>query len=367
MFYRVGTLLSVNGIDGKVIGFIKYENPGDGNKSWTEYRLLTNSGECWLSCDECYDEYSISWPANDVRGQIGPEWHKVDEGTQVVRASDGDVDVDPGETASFVEYEDATEDHTLSVEIWSDGTEFSKGEYIEKSSIIEKGYEAPDTRNPNGVNKKLCKTIILSAVIIMVINMVSIIGSSFSITFGGNNRISKYLEGSSLYDYETTITGNEEQKATVYAYYTAATTDDVAMDIIQGIEGDTESVTQKDDTADEEIGILTKNEYCLVYHPESEEDAVYVQVSGRKYNYTSDNAPYRISAVNAKWYRSHYYSSGYSGDSSSYKNTPSAYSMYDGTTIHNIGNGYFDSYSSSIRQSSINSRSSSGGGLSSGK
>ena len=357
MFYRVGTLLSINGLQGKVIGYIQYENPQDGNKGWTEYRIKSDGLELWLSCDEIYNEYSLSWAANDVRGQIGPEWHKVDEGTQVVRACGGDVDVDPGERASFIEYEDAAEDHTLSVEIWSDGTEFSKGEYIEKSDIIETGYEKPAKAKGNNM---------LLGIFMALFFLFTFVAPACSTLFNNmsvNKSISKYLYKSSSYTYQTSITGNEKQKATVYAYATSATTDDVAKDIIQGINGYTESVTQKDDTTDEEIAILTNKEYCLVYHPEYEEDVV----SDRKYNYTSDNAPYRCSTVNTTWYRNHYYSSGYSSDASSYKSTPSAYSMYNGTTIHNIGNGYFDTYSSSIKQSSINSRNSSSGGISSGK
>lgn len=361
MFYRVGTLLNINGLSGKVIGYIEYENPQDSCKPWTEYRIKTDKGgECWLSCDEVYDEYSISWPANDVRGRIGPEWHKVDEGTQVVRSSGGDVDVDPGERASFVEYEDVSEDHTLSVEIWSDGTEFSTGNYIEKSDIVVTGYEEPPVR------KRMNLTAVL-LIFAFFFPPLWIMGNTFFANLNAHKSIEKYVKESGQYVYETSLSGNQKQKATVYAYQGAATTDDVAMDIIQGIEGDTQSVTQKDDTADEEIAILTDKEYCLVYHPENEEQTVYVQVSNRKYNYTSDNAPYRSSSANTAWYRSHYYSSGYSADSSSYKGTPSAYSMYNGTTIHNIGNGYFDSYSSSIRQSSINNRQSSSGGLSSGK
>lgn len=361
MFYRVGTLLNINGMSGKVIGYIEYVNPQDSNKPWTEYRLKTErGGECWLSCDEVYDEYSISWPANDVRGRIGPEWHKVDEGTQVVRSAGGDVDVDPGERASFVEYEDASEDLTLSVEVWSDGTEFSTGKYIEKSDIVETGYEKPL------VGKRINLATVLM-ILIIVFPSLWTIGSSFLANLSVHKSIDKYVKESPKYVYETSLSGNEKQKATVYAFETSATTDEVAMDIIQGIEGDTESVTQKDDTADEEIAILTDKEYCLVYHPENEEQTVYIQVSNRKYNYTSNNAPYRISSAGTTWYRSHYYSSGYSKDSSSYKSTPSAYSMYNGTTIHNIGNGYFDSYSSSIRQASINSRQSSSGGLSNGK
>lgn len=360
MIYHVGTLLNINGLSGKVIGYIQYVNPQDSGKPWTEYRLRTARGECWLSCDEVYDEYSISWPANDVRGRIGPEWHKVDEGTQVVRTCSGDVDVDLGERASFVEYEDLSEDHTLSVEIWSDGTEFSKGEYIEKSDIVVTGYEKPLL----GGNRNLTAVLLL---LLIGLPFLWTIGSNILASLGANKRISEYVEESAKYVYETSVSGNQKQKATVYAYQTSATTDEVAMDIIQGIEGNTESVTQKDDTANEEIAILTDKEYCLVYHPENEDQKVFVQVSDRKYNYTSSNAPYRSSSANTDWYRRHYYSSGYSRDSSSYKGTPSAYSMYSGTTIHNIGNGYFDSYSSSVRQSSINNRKAASGGLSSGK
>lgn len=357
MFYRVGTLLDINGMSGQVIGYIVYENPQDACKAWTEYRIKTEKGgECWLSCDEVYDEYSISWPANDVKGRIGPEWHKVDEGIQVVRSAGGDVDVDPGERASFVEYEDASEDCTLSVEIWSDGTEFSTGKYIEKSDIVETGYAKPPARK---VLDPLSTVILILAFgLPLCLCLISTISDNLAL----HKRISSYMKGSSQYVYETSISGNQKQKATVYAYQSSATTNDVAEDIIRGVNGNTESVTQKDYMPDAEIAILTDKEYCLIYHPEDEAQKVYVQVSDRKYNYTSDNAPYRISSAGTSWYRSHYYSAGYSKDSSSYKSTPSAYSMYNGTTLHDIGNGYFDSYSGSIRQASINSRSSSSGG-----
>ncbi len=365
MFYRVGTRLGINGIEGKIIGYITYMNPNDGYKEWTEYRMKTSRGECWLSCDDVYNEYSVSWPANDVRGQIGPEWHKVDEGLQVVRSFGGDVDVDQGEKAAFVEYEDASEEHTLSVEMWEDGTEYSKGEYIEPRDIVVMGYEEPSA----GGNAAGAKMIAIFVAFMVFLGfgstVIELIGATNA--FGNKTLISDHLTNSSLYTYETSITGKEQQQASVYKYNISSTTDDVAMDIIQGIDGETESVTQKDDVSDAEIGILTSKEYCLIYHPEGEEDTVYVQVSDRKYNYTSDNSPYRSSRSTTSWYRSHYYSSGYSSDSSSYSSSPSAYSMYDGNTIHNIGNGYFDSYSNSVRQSSVNNRSSSGGGLSSGK
>lgn len=358
MTYEVGTLLNINGLEGRVVGYILYENLQDPGKVWTEYRLRTKQGEAWLSCDDFYKEYSVSYPANYVEGRIGPEWHKVDEGTQIVRGYKGDVDVDPGERATFIEFEDESEDHTLSVEMWSDGTEYSKGEYVEKEQITVTGFKKPQNNQ---------KGLVVFVVLLLVMTIMPAVVNVFTDSAANNKKIASYLTSTSKYTYRTSITGNENQTATVYQYFIDATTDDVAKDIIKGVEGNTVSVTQKDDTADAEIAILTRKEYCLIYHPESEENVVYVQISNRKYNYTSDNSPYRSSGSDTSWYRSHYYSSGYSADASSYKSTPSAYSMYDGSTVHNIGNGYFDSYSNSIRQSSINSRNSSSGGISSGK
>ena len=357
MSYKVGTILNIKGIQGTVIGYITYANQKDAYKEWTEYRLSTSKGECWLSCDDVYKEYSVSWPANNVNGRIGPEWHKVDEGIQVVKASAGDVDVDYGERAEFVEYEDAAEDNTLSVEMWSDGVEYSKGYYVEKNDIFVMGYKKP--KKSSNCMSSIIMLMVFFAVVsffIVIVNMSK-----------PNKSISKYVKNSSLYTYETSITGQEKQKADVYEFYTSVKTDYVAQDIINGIEGYTQSVTQKDDQDDAEIAIVTDKEYCLVYHAEDDADHVYVQISSRKYNYTSNNAPYRCSDSDLRWYRSHYYSSSYNSDSVTYKNTPSAYKMYDGDTIHNIGNGYFDSYSSSIRQQSINRRNSSSGGISSGK
>lgn len=366
MIYSVGTLLSVGEESGQVIGYIEYRNPGDGDKTWVEHRMKGPKGEWWLSCDEYYDEYSVSYPANDVRGRIGPEWHKVDEGTQVVKRYDGDVDVDPGERASFVEYEDATEEKTLSVEMWEDGTEYSKGYYVDKDEIVQTGYrETRRSGYSSAGADSLKRSLKFFFGFLAVLFAISIIGGIAS--GSGSKKISKYLKNTYSYTYTTSITGNEKQTADVYQYAYDTKTDDVAKDIINGIAGDTESVTQKDDKEDEEIAILTKDEYCLVYHPEDDAKVVLVQISNRKYNYTSDNAPYRSSSRDSKWYRSHYYSSGYSKDTTSFSKSTSAYTMYSGDTVHNIGNGYFDSYSSSIKQSSVNSRNSSTGGISSGK
>ncbi|MCR5281863.1 MAG: DUF4178 domain-containing protein [Lachnospiraceae bacterium] len=354
--YKVGTKLKIRDLVCHVIGYIEYANFSDFNKRWVEYRLSTNKGEFWLSVDHEYQEYSMSFAANNVRGSIGPEWHKVDEGVQKVVSYSGDVDVDPGETASFVEFEDESEEKILSTEIWSDGTEYSYGYYIEKEEIVVTGFEQTLTMNSNNM---------LTAIVCTILVLICIGGPIFSNIIDAistNRSMNKYLEKSSIFSYVTSITGNQKQKADVYEYTIEDTTDNVAKLVINGINGYTESITQKDEASDDSIAILTKKEYCLIYHPEDAPKKVYVQVSNRKYNYTSDNEPYKSTKSNTRWYRSHYYSSGYKADSGSFKKMPSAYQSYSGDTIHNVGNGYFDSYSSSVRQASINSRSSSSGG-----
>lgn len=355
MRFKVGTKLQIESMDCKVVGLIEYKNTMDNDKTWTEYRLDTNKGEYWLSVDDIYKEYSMSYPANGLNGRIGPEWHKVDSGRQVVVSRAGNVDVDYGESASFVEFEDSTEEKTLSVEMWDDGTEYSYGYYVEPEDILEIGYEQPPVQKGAGASKATLVAVIALIILVQVLPAITSYIKS-------NTTIKKYTEKSDHYTYITSITGNQGQKADVYQYYINDSTDNVAKNIINGIEGDTKYVTQKDDTTNDTIGILTEKEYCLIYHPEDDAQKVYIQVSDRKYNYTSDNAPYKSSASNTRWYRSHYYSTGYSSDSTSYSGTPSAYKTYSGDTIHNLGNGYFDSYSSSVRQSSINSRSSSSGG-----
>lgn len=370
MNIKVGSLLKIKNLNARVTGYINYRNPLDGNKTWTEYRLDTPSGERWLSYDEIYQEYSISRPDNSVRGKVGPEWHKVDSGYQIVTSCGGDVDVERGDQAEFVEFEDASEDKTLSVETWDDGTEYSRGEYIELGDIQIVGYEKPKF----DASKLLASEGFWTLICILFMVVLFVLEELPPLP----RHIDSYLKNSVSYEYVTSITGNARQKADVYEYkgsykksYVIVgvpgqdrgySTDEVARDIIDGIEGQTESVTQQEDGNGDSIAIVTKKEYCLIYHPEDDPDAVYVQISKRKYNYASDNSPYKSSGSTTHWYRSHYYSSSYSADSSTFKSTPSAYTLYNGDTIHNIGNGYFDNYSSSVRQSSINARRSSSGG-----
>ena len=59
MNIKVGSILKIKNVEAHVIGWITYKNTYDGNKTWTEYRLMTNRGEVWLSMDDFYSEYSV--------------------------------------------------------------------------------------------------------------------------------------------------------------------------------------------------------------------------------------------------------------------------------------------------------------------
>lgn len=375
---RVGTELFLeNEIEGKIIGYIEYSNLNDHGKKWREYRLKTDEGILWLSVDENYNEYSISYPHEMKDGYMDPIWRKVDEGKQVVTMSEGSVDVEGGDSADFVEFEDDTGENIYSIETWEDGTEVSKGYYIDREEIVI--VHQPELK-PSNLNASGCR-----GMFILTLIAIGIFLGSYSSFFGfihnlivGAPGIEQYMEKSGSYEYVTSITGNEKQKAQVYKsnraknengkYITRITVDDVAKDIIMGIEGNTESVTENmENGLNTSISILTPKEYCLVYYEDGSTDSILVQVSKRKYNYTSDNPPYRASSTVTRWYRSHYFSSAYTKDVKRWKSTPSAYTMYDGPIMHDLGNGYFDVYSNNIRQESVRRRNSSDGGINRGK
>ena len=138
-----------------------------------------------------------------------------------------------------------------------------------------------------------------------------------------------------------------------------------AKDIIYAVEGETQYVQQDDSEENGAVAILTDKEYCIVYP--AEDEGVLVQVSDRKYAYTTDDDLYRGTRSARHYYRRFYHSTGYTSDSYTYRNTSSPYSSYsDGDISYSSDNSY-SSYSDSVRQSSISARQSSGGGLSGGK
>ncbi|MBQ5311469.1 MAG: DUF4178 domain-containing protein [Oscillospiraceae bacterium] len=372
MYFSVGDIVSADNEGYRVVGKITYRNTND-NRHWDEYRVISleNGREAWLSIDDAYKEYSIS---RVVRRPNSDGFHVVDRGREIVEDVYGDVDVERGDYADFTEYEDITEEKILSEERWDDGTEYSEGYYLDADEIsfvrhddsyvprssgsFGGGYSGGSGSRPDSKSSGI---VAIVTILFVVIPMLGAILGNIHFT----STIAKFLKKDANYTYVTSITGNDKQKADVYKAPSGFTIDQTAKDIINAIEGDTQYVQQDSEEENGSVGILTKKEYCLVYT--SEDGDVLVQVSNRKYAYTSDNDLYRGTHHSRRYYRRFYYSTGYTHDSSSYSGSSSPYTSYDDSRISYSDSDSYNSYSGTVRQDSINSRKSSGGGMSSGK
>ncbi len=388
MNFALGDKLRIDGDNYEVIGIISYRNRMD-NAMWMEYRVLAQNPrkEAWLSYDEEFKEYSISFVAGKNTPTDG--YHEVDRGVEEVIGAWGNVDVEIGDTANFIEYEDVTEEKIISHEIWDDGLEVSVGYYLDENEVVRTsqggsyqsgantyqsngfaangyggyssdGYSSGGTMSDNASGDSMKKLGIIIAVIVPVMIVISFFTSAIG---GGSTKISKYLEKSNYYRYETSITGTDNKKADVY--WTAYDVDTAAKDIIDAIDGKTEDVQQNTEDGDNSVAILTKKEYCLIYT--SEDGDTLVQVSSREYAYYNDRDPYRSRAGTRRYYRRYYYSRGYSSDSGKYSSSSSPYSSYSDSVLGSNPTDAYNSYAGSVRQSSTTSRTSSGGGTSYGK
>ena len=377
MNFAVGDRLLVDGEVCDVVGSISYRNIYD-NSMWMEYRLISQKTgrEKWLSYDEEFREYSVSEVTNSA-STAG--FHEVDRGQEEVMGAWGDVDVEIGDKADFVEFEDVTEEKIISWETWDDGLEVSAGYYLDENEVERIGQS--DGRyggdgpygggNPYGGNR--CtggrktvgngKMIILLLVIFFGAPILSIVTSVISAKSQETIAISKYLNKSPAYTYVTSITGSQNEKADVYQ--TIGDIDWAAKDIIETIDGNTVDVQQNTEEGDGSVAILTSKEYCLIYT--SEDGDTLVQISTRKYAYYNDDDHYRSDTRTRRYYRGFYYSRGYSSDASSYSTGSSPYDGYTGDVVGNSASDNYSSYSDSVRQASVDSRYSSGGGTSSGK
>lgn len=376
MEFQVGESLIVDGDSYNIVGKIEYRNNSD-NCTWTEYKLLSQGVgiERWLSIDNTYKEYSISKVGFGVSTS---GYHEVDRGTEVVVGCWGDVDVEVGDKADFVEYEDPTEEKIISTERWDDGEETSTGYYLDEDEIKYAssgmgGYSEPFAvgggfRSAGSYGKSNFKSKSFSLIMTIVIMVVMVLPSMISMirNLSGPAKIDKELSKSTLFTYVSSITGTGKEKANIYRASEVYTIDDTFQWIIQTIEGETEDVQKNTEDGDDSIAILTKKEYCLIY--KSEEGHILVQVSPRKFNYTTDSDVYHARRGARRYYRRYYYSRGLAYDNVRYKKSNSAYSSFDDTSLGtNSSTDSYQSYSNSIRQQAIARRASEGGGLSSGK
>lgn len=369
--------IKINEEEFSVIGGITFYNVADGYK-WEEYKLknLKNRSIKWLSVDITYDEYAIY---TEVRRKLNTEgYKKADYGRAKVVSYFGDVDVDKNETVDFEEYEDPTEEKIIGIERWEGETEYSQGYYLDKEEIIilsreetalsKKENTLSQRKNSNYGNVSNRKKTNLNILkkLILIYGVFILVGA---IGFGilanqGNHKIRNFLKKDQNFAYETSITSdlNPKEKADVYS--TSLTIEDAAKKIIDCVNGKVEDV--QENTEDNTVAILTKKEYCLVYSDETNNGTL-IQISSRRYTYSSTNSPYRSSGTCSNYYRRYYYSRGYSEDYDKYKKYNSGFENETYDYVDSNLNDKYQDYSYSVRQSSASTRTSSGGGTSSGK
>lgn len=377
-YAQIGSVFEIKNEKYRIKGYIEFKNDSDGC-TWKEYRLesVSNKKTFWLSVDDIYKEYALYWTerySNDSfsdEGIANQGYKKVDEYKGKVISYGGNVDVEKYDVVKATEYEDETEEKIISIESWEDETEYSRGYYLDLDEIQLKA----DDQTPNSsysTNKqssnlngktKIKRILIIVAIIYLVIGVLQVI----ILVASSDKAIQKYIDKSSKYTYETSITSTYNDKEKAKVYKSNMTVSSTITDIIDGINGESSDISVSDD--EQSAVILTKKEYCLIYV--SEDESTFVQVSSRLYTYTSDSDPYRSRIATRNFYRGYYRNKVYSTDKSTYSSYSSPYTDTSTATYDYSTNSYssstYNSYSSSVRQSATSSRSSSGGGTHSGK
>ena len=264
MNFSVGHDLSVQGVKYLVLGSILYRDRQQGDE-WEEYRLRnSNDGsESWLSFDTGNDEYEMSFMVGKSSPPEG--FSRVDSGTQVVCGRAGNVDVDNGETAQYETWEDAAGVHTFSVERWSDGAEYSRGMYVERSDIQDLGPSADaksvktsSSSSGGGVGALVACAIALAGFVLLMM-------SSFKSDYETN--VCSLLDRDSA--YTLVKEASDSSQSDVKTYATSYSVDIASNNIIKKLEGYVRNVRESDDK--QTVALLTDNEYILVYKDAGED------------------------------------------------------------------------------------------------
>lgn len=372
LYFNVGDTIKADGSDYIVEGLIVFINEAD-NLKWTEYKIrqLSSRKVKWLSVDNDYEEYAIYTQAGSKKGFSESEilskgFKEADFGKANVISFAGNVDVENGDWVRYREFEDISEENIISIEEWEDETEYSTGYYLDENEItkVASANNNASYGNKNNFNNKESNGVFKRFLaFILILMLFPVVGFLVPKIFINKDKIADYLSSSGLFTYTTSITSdlNNNEKADVYS--TALSVEEAAKSVIDCVNGDVEDI--QENAEDGTVGIMTKYEYCLVYT--DTENQTLAQISQRSYVYSSTNEPYRSTNTTARYFRRHYYTIGYSSDSSRYKKYTSGYDNYDDGYIDTDSNNKYKTYSNSVRQSSVNSRTSSGGGTSSGK
>lgn len=340
---KKGQVIYIRGQKNVVVNMIEFKQE---KWVWQEYEVVNQQTKkhTWLSVEKddadniaeyyLYENYNYHVNENQDEFVINNKKYKIYEsGTTHVKSYYGNADVDLGEKCNYRDFLCDEDKTIISVENWWGEREVTIGYKIEQIDIrITEEFEK--VKFTSNTNIKSSAVVIYSVAIVVGIIAMIAVGAIEGVS---KKSIRNYLKSKSTkYEYVTSITNNENnKKAQVYlSKYT--TIDETVKDIISGVpEGITKTKDFDESTSNDGIGLETSNEYAYIY---MEDSKVYVQVSEKKYVESSGTT---------------YHSTHYSHYYRTYRTTNE--------------NSSYKSYASSARQSSINSRTSSGGGTSSGK
>ena len=361
MKLKKGQIISIKAEKYTVVNMIEYL---EGTWIWQEYEIkeINSYKSKWLSVEEdennktkyyLYEKYEGNVSIDDIEFQSnGKTYELYEKGIQTVNSYFGNVDVDKYENCEYFDYQTKDGKSIISVEKWEDESEKSIGVPIDDvyiqitneidttvkqtSNNIKSDVKNKQTSNniKSDINNKKTNSSIFGAIFFAII-FLPMIFSMFSGMFV-NKSIQKYLKKEkSKYTYVTSVTNNtNKEKAKVYESKLGSI-DATVKDIIDGVPEGINKTTGNEGKIDDGIGIQTNKEYAFVYR---ENQKVYIQVSNKKY----------LNNSGTMYHSNHhgYYHSYYS------RTRPI---------------GTYSNYAYSARQKSVNSRSFSGGGTSSGK
>lgn len=328
-----------------VVNMIEYK---EDTWVWQEYEIKHDAGAIrWLCAEKdennkteysIYDKYYGDINENEISfSSQNTQYELYEKGTATVKDYFGNADVDVGERCEYIDYISEDKSKVLSIEKWEEEIEKSEGRYIDSSKVRITNEIDTQKEEMEKINKK--KGRIMSWIIYGIIFLPLMISVFSSLTSGlfVNKSMQKYIDKQKKYTYVTSVTNNtNREKAKIYKspYNEIDTT---VKDIISGVpEGITETIDADPNTEEDGIGLKTKEEFAYIY---LENGNVYVQVSNKNYANNNTGSTYH------NRYHTYYYAT-YNSNRSSYT---------------------YSTYRNSARQQSVNSRTSSGGGTSSGK
>lgn len=344
MKLKKGQILYIDNQKYVVINMIEYK---EDTWIWQEYEIENDLNEHkWLSVEKDEKNEIVYYLYEPFRGVVdtneieifynAENYELYEKGKAIVQNYFGNADVDKYEACEYFDYISNSK-AIISVEKWEDEIEKSIGKFIENSRI--KITEEISSKNKTvAYNSKNKKTKMANIIILLICALPILVGliEIFSGLFT-NKSMENYIEKETTkYTYVTSVTNNtNNKKAKVYKSL-LADIDATVKDIIDGVpEGITDTIDSDPNSEDDGIGLRTDKEYAYIY---KENNEIFVQVSSKEYVNNSGTM------YHSRHY--HYY-----------------YNTYGSTRKSDT----YSSYAYSARQRSVNSRTSSGGGTSSGK